>query len=111
MTKDMLLAYRPMRKESQDIERRLRYIERHPEPERAVLDPLRVLYEQKLQELTEAQIAIEQAIAQLSPVERQLIRLRYLDGLEWHRVCSRIHYEWRQTHRIHANALEKLKKL
>ena len=111
MTKDQLLAYRPMRKEAQDIERRLRHLERQPEPDRAVLEPLRSLYLKKLAELVDAQVRIEAALNQLSTVERSLIRYRYLDGLEWHQVCNRIHYEWRQTHRIHARALRKLGEL
>ena len=108
MTKDQLLAYRPMRQETQDIERRLRSIERLPEPDRAGLEPLRALYTAKLAELVEAQVRIETALSKLTPVERSLIRFRYFDGLEWHQVCHRIHYEWRQTHRIHARALDKL---
>lgn len=108
VTKDQLLAYRPMREEAQDIERRLRSIERLPEPDRAVLEPLRALYLKKLAELVDAQVRIENALNQLSTVERSLIRYRYFDGLEWHQVCRRIHYEWRQTHRIHARALRRL---
>ena len=108
MTKDYLLAYRQMRQEAQDIERRLRSIERLPEPDRAVLEPLRTLYQAKLAEIVVAQVCIENALSKLTPVERSVIRFRYFDGLEWHQVCRRIHYEERQTLRIHARALDKL---
>jgi hypothetical protein len=47
----------------------------------------------------------------LTPVERELMRLRYIDGAEWLDVAETIHYEWSQTHRIHARALAKIKNL
>lgn len=111
MTKDQLHTFRPLRREAQSLERRLRHIERQPDPDRAVLEPLRELYQRKLAELVEAQLRIENAIDRLGPTERELIRFRYIDGLEWHQVCRRLHYEWTQTHRIHARALEKIKNL
>lgn len=111
VTKEQLLAYRPMRKEAQDIERRLRHLERQPESDRAVLEPLRALYLKKLAELVDAQVRIENAISKLSTVERSLIRYRYIDGLEWHQVCGRLHYEWTHTHRIHARALDRLRNI
>ena len=39
------------------------------------------------------------------------MRLRYIDGAEWMDVAETIHYEWTQTHRIHAKALAKIKDL
>ena len=47
----------------------------------------------------------------LDPTERTLMRLRYIDGAEWIDVAEGIHYEWTQTHRIHARALNKIKDL
>ena len=60
-------------------------------------------------ELAAEQLAIEQAIASLESVERDLMRYHYIDGLTWPAVCERINYGWTQTHRIHARALLKLK--
>lgn len=71
-------------------------------------DKVQALYEAKVAELSEAILAIEQAIECLAPDERSLIRLRYIDGLKWERVCVEIGYERAQTHRIHAEALRKL---
>lgn len=54
------------------------------------------------EELMEIEAAIETVP---DPKARTLLRLKYVDGLEWVEVCSRIGYEWAQTHRIHADAL------
>ena len=57
------------------------------------------------------QIRIEQAINSLNPIEREAMRLRYIDGADWTEAAATIHYEWTQTHRIHAKALAKIKGL
>jgi hypothetical protein len=36
------------------------------------------------------------------------MRHRYLEGLTWEKVCVEMNYSWRQTHNIHARALDKL---
>lgn len=110
MTKELLRKYIPTNKEKAQIEQRLRRLERSPESEAEVLEPLRTFYREKLAELVALQLDIERAIETLDPIERDLVRLRYIDGLEWHQVCAAINYEWTQTHRIHARALQKLKK-
>ena len=73
--------------------------------------PLIQLYREKLQELVAAQLKIEEIISCLNPTERELMRLRYIDGKDWTEVAATIHYEWTQTHRIHARALSKIKNL
>lgn len=65
-------------------------------------------YTEKIQQLNDSLLAIEQAIEILPPRERQLIRLYYIQGLTWERVCIEMSYEWAQVHRIHASALETL---
>ena len=72
---------------------------------------LQELYRQKLADLIEGQLRIERAIESLTPTERELMRLRYIDGAEWLDVAAKIHYEWTQTHRIHARALAKIRDL
>ena len=52
--------------------------------------------------------AIEKMIEKLSPTERQIIRLRYAKGHRWEFICVNLGYSWRQTHRIHVRALEKM---
>lgn len=71
---------------------------------------LQGIYQTRLAELLDEQLAVEQAIEALEPTERMLMRYRYLDGLTWEEVCVQINYCWVQTHRIHARALEKLRK-
>lgn len=66
-------------------------------------------YQEKIDLLTERLAEIEQAIEVLEPRERTLIRLYYIEGLVWEEVCIKMAYSWRQVHRIHSHALEKLK--
>lgn len=67
-------------------------------------------YRRKVAELSAALIEVENAIEVLEdPTERTLIRLYYAQGLTWEEVCVELNYSWRQTHRIHARALERLK--
>lgn len=72
---------------------------------------LRARYAEDIAELAERQLAIEQAIDALPSTMRQLLRARYIEGLTWEEVCVGIGYGWRQTHRIHAEALQKLRAL
>ena len=110
MTKDELRQYRSIQLEISQIERRIKAMDCRTD-DIGVTEALRELYREKLKALTECQINIEKAIESLTPTERELMRLRYIDGAEWTEVAETIHYEWTQTHRIHARALEKIKDL
>jgi RNA polymerase sigma factor (sigma-70 family) len=72
-------------------------------------DELLELYREKGAELTKAILEIEGAIDLLQPRERTLLRLYYIDGLTWEQVAYEMDYSWRQVHRIHGDALMKLK--
>lgn len=74
------------------------------------LAELRARYDTKLAELLTEQLAIETAIDRLDGVHRMLLRYKYIDGLPWEEVCLKINYSWRQTHRLHAQALEMLRR-
>ena len=129
MTKARLRAYRDLKLERDRLEAMVAALEYGPGGLRMdgmprsgkVSDPtgsqaidhtqVRDLYTQKVAELTKALIEIERAIEHLEPLERTIIRLYYVEGLTWEEVCVAIHYEWAQTHRIHAKALAKLKDL
>lgn len=76
----------------------------------AALADLRELYREKEIELTQALIDIEHLIDRLDPVERLIARYRYIDGMQWEKICVKINYSWRQTHRYHDGLLEKLAK-
>lgn len=65
-------------------------------------------YRAKLEELAAAQTLIEDMIEGLDPMTRTLMRCRYIDGKPWEAVCVAIGYSWRQTHNLHAKALDDL---
>lgn len=68
-------------------------------------------YDQKDQELAAEQAYIETMIEGLEPLERRLMRHRYLLGLTWEKVCVAINYGWTQTHEMHGRILDKLLQL
>ena len=76
----------------------------------AALADLRDLYRAKEADLTQALTDIEHLIDGLDPIERVIARYRYIDGLHWEQICVKISYSWRQTHRLHADMIEKLAK-
>lgn len=102
MTKEELREYIPTKQEMIQLEALARKLERSED------DDLSALYREKRQELAERLRVIEEALETLGPTERTLMRLRYVEGLSWQAVSMRIHYSWKQTHRIHKNALRKL---
>jgi len=51
---------------------------------------------------------IEKSIEGLDEREKRLIRLRYIQGLKWEKICVEMNYSWRQIHYIHRETLEKL---
>lgn len=65
-------------------------------------------YRLQLEKLAAAQNRIEEMIEGLEPMTRKLMRHRYIEGLAWEEVCVAIGYSWRQTHNIHAKALDTL---
>ena len=110
MTKDELKEYRSIKIEMCQLERRIKGMEGRTD-DIGVNEALKAMYHEKLQSLLECQLKIEKAIESLNSTERELMRLRYIDGAEWLDVAETIHYEWTQTHRIHARALAKIKNL
>lgn len=75
----------------------------------AELVQLEEKYKDKLHRLHTAMAEVEDLIDSLDdPVERQVLRCRYIEGLIWEEVCVKLAYSWRQTHRIHGAALDKL---
>jgi len=51
---------------------------------------------------------IEGCIEELGPLERALMRARYVECKEWEQICIDINYSLRQTHRLHTNILMKM---
>lgn len=130
MTKERLRNYQAIKREREQLRRSLDEIEAalyYPKIQQltampsapAKENPMEVMaihhielqrkYQEKLEELAEEQLAIEKAIEPLEPTARMLLRYRYIDGLKWEEVCVRLNYSWRQTHRLHGEALRRLK--
>lgn len=75
----------------------------------AELVGLQEKYTDKLHRLNAALAEVEDMIDGLEdPVERRLMRCRYIEGKVWEEVCVEMNYSWRQTHNIHSKALDKL---
>lgn len=71
---------------------------------------LKNLYTVKYNMRFDQQMKIESAIDTLEdPVERALVRYKYIDGLTWEEVCVKIDYGWDRTHHLHRLSLHKLK--
>jgi len=51
---------------------------------------------------------IEDSISSLEEREKQIVRLRYFEGLKWEKICVEMNYSWRQIHRLHSDILKKM---
>lgn len=103
MTKHDLRNYRYTKEELEELDRMKIKLDRHATEE------LRAVYDEKRGALAAKLTRIENAIECLEPIERQVLRLRYIEGLEWHQVAARVHYSLSDVHRKHSHALVKLK--
>lgn len=73
------------------------------------LNEINTNYERQGEKLLDAMTEVERLIERLDdPKARELMRCRYLDGMDWEDVCEAINYSWSQTHRIHGKALNDL---
>mgnify|MGYP003300942052 CR=1 FL=1 len=53
---------------------------------------------------------IEEVIDSLQDAtQRNIMRLRYLEGYKWEKICVIMNYSWEGIHKIHRNILEKIK--
>lgn len=67
-------------------------------------------YEEEKMKLLETRKEIVDCIESLhSENEKDVLKARYIDLLSWEAICKKMHYEWAQIHRFHANALQHLK--
>lgn len=67
------------------------------------------IYNEKQIRLIKQQIKIEEAISILDdPIDRNIMRLRYLEGMKWEKICVEVNYRWAQVHRHHKSILEKI---
>ena len=67
------------------------------------------IYRDKELKLIKQQIQIENAIENLDdPTDRNIIRLKYIDGHTWERICVILNYSWNGIHKKHRKILEKI---
>ena len=78
------------------------YIARLEEIEKDIADATRMMYLRRLK-IEKAIILIEDGI------QADILRSRYINGMEWEDICVAIGYSWRQTHRYHSEALSNIK--
>jgi len=62
----------------------------------------------RLDALIDLREEIEQAIADLPSAERQLLRLRYIEGKTWEQVADALNYDLRWVTRLHCRTLQKI---
>ena len=72
------------------------------------LEELEKKYRGMLCALYEEQIKVEESLQKLEPIERDLIRCRYFDGMSWTKIQKELCLSQRTSFRIHKRALEKL---
>lgn len=61
-------------------------------------------------ECLERRLEIESRIAEMgNGIEADILRKRYLEFKSWEEICVELNYSWRQTHRLHSNALSNFK--
>lgn len=69
-------------------------------------------YEKKNANITVRQKEIEAVISQMTdPVERTVLRLRYINNMSWTDIQIAINYERAQTFRIHTKAIKNFEKI
>lgn len=67
------------------------------------------VYNKKQDRLFKQQIKIEKCIDKLEDsIDRNIMRLRYLEGMKWEKICVEVNYRWAQIHRHHKSILEKI---
>ena len=129
MDKAELKRYRTLAREAQDLERRVIKLraqassctrpdgyarrrkstkDRTAELVARIVDMDARLQDKRIA-LLEQMAAIERAIESLEPIERLLIRLRYIDGLRWEEIAVDLNYSIQHVWRLHGEVLKKMR--
>lgn len=69
------------------------------------LDKLIAFYEQKAKYLAEKCLAVEEALTELAPRYRSLMRARYIEGKKWGEIAREKHYTVDALMKMHRKAL------
>lgn len=117
MTQKSLLEYKALKSEKAQLDELILELDAQksspgklPEPYAVRADEVRRLYARKQTEIADKLLEIESAIEVLPPTERQIIRLRYIQGKTWDSVADSVGYCRQQVFRIHKKALAHLAK-
>ena len=74
------------------------------------IEELILVYNEKQTKLINQQKKIENCIDKLdSSCERNIMRLRYLEGYTWEKMCVETDYSWNGIHKVHRKILEKIR--
>lgn len=131
MTKEELKEYIETKREIKIIEEKIEYLESKktsiksmiiddmpkPEPEQdrlgqllGEIEELIELYNEKEIKLMKQQKQIEDTIEKLEDsVDRNILRLKYIDGYTWERICVELNYGWNGIHKRHRKILDKIR--
>lgn len=64
----------------------------------------------KIDDINKNFYEIEEAIAELEDGnESEIIRMRYISGMDWEKIGEEIEYSTRQVHNLHGKALKNIK--
>ncbi len=79
------------------------------------IEDLLVAIEESLEEyikletkLLNTKLEIDRAIEMLEPIEREVLRYRYFEGMRFEEISCKIKYSYRTVRRIHKRSIEKL---
>lgn len=131
MTKKELLSYRSIKKELNDLEKRIDELRKNARSPKGIsysdmprgrgepisaqqryieqLEELSNMYEERKAKLVKTQIAIERAISSLPSELRLLMQYRYIDGMRWEEIAEIMHISIGTFHNWHNKALLLLK--
>lgn len=130
MTKDDLKEYTSIKKELKQIQFKLKELEERKTSIKSMIisdmnvqtshnnnsiEDLLIKIEECIEEynkkeikLYNKQLEIENCINSLEPTERIIMRLRYIEGYKWEKVCVETNYSWEGIHKIHRKILKKI---
>ena len=130
MTKDDLKEYTSIKKELKQIQFKLKELEERKTSIKSMIisdmnvqtshnnnsiENLLIKIEECIEEynkkeikLYNKQLEIENCINGLEPTERIIMRLRYIEGYKWEKVCVETNYSWEGIHKIHRKILKKI---
>ena len=74
----------------------------------ARLESLRSLYNRRVEELTTVAVEVEAAIEELRPLERTIMRYRYIEAQSWRKIARKVKYSEQHVKNIHWSALKKI---